>query len=138
MPGGTAPAVDPLDALFERHDEGDLSDVGLVSAIADLKPNAVDAEGDIYGGLAALVVLALADPGELATLSPKELKHDVRSAFHDIELGLKHLPEQDVAALGALVESQGSSLLPIVEAAVEDLSTLAQVHLPKHGFDLFL
>src|SRR4051794_10239141 len=54
---GTAAPVDPLDQSFMEHDLGQLSDVGLVDAIVDLKPHTVDAEGSVYGGVAALVMI---------------------------------------------------------------------------------
>jgi len=120
-----------------EHDLGQLSDVGLVDAIVDLKPHTVDAEGSVYGGVAALVMIEQIETANPTAFSPTELAKDVRVAVHDIERGLHHLPQQDLVELQSLVADEGSILIPVVETAVQELSTLAHIHLPTHAFDLF-
>ena len=123
--------MDVLDQFFKLHDAGTLSDAGLLQAVVDLKPHQLDAEGDLYAGVTALALIAeLALSGEV--LSPKELRHDVKEALHDIQSGLQHLPPEDLAGLQNLL-IHDAPYVQLLSAAVEDLAETAHVHAPSHG-----
>jgi len=123
--------LDILDQFFKLHDAGTLSDEGLLQAIIDIKPNQLDAEGDLYAGITALALIAqMALSGEV--LSPKELKHDVKEALRDVQSGVQHLPPEDIAGLQNLLV-ENAPYIQVLGAAVQDLAETAHVHVPSHG-----
>jgi hypothetical protein len=122
-------AVDALDALFEAHDEtGD--DLALLEGVLDLKPNQLDAEGQFYAGVTALAFLVLAG----SELSDKELQKDFREALHDVNSGLKHLPDEELIQLSDLLQIN-TVFLPFADAALESIAEVTKVHVP-HQIDL--
>src|SRR5215204_934171 len=122
-------SVDALDALFQAHDENG-NDLALLEGVLDLKPNQLDAEGQFYAGVTALAFLVVAG----SELSDKELRHDFREALHDINSGLKHLPDEELIQLSELLQTN-TVFLPFADAALESIAEVTKVHVP-HQIDL--
>jgi len=84
--GGTN-ALDSLDALFLIHDTtGD--DFALAAGIATMDTSQLDAEGQLYAGIALLAMIEqLAVDGQLDQVDPSLVTFGLNVAYQDIQSG---------------------------------------------------
>jgi hypothetical protein len=117
------------------------ADYQLLQGIEQLNGQALrDPEASLYAGGAELATIALLELNPVGIdLTPKELKHAVKDAVHNIESGLKHLN-------GELQQVQGfvadvSTALDAIHLQPSAILQAADIHLPKlhhHTVDLLV
>ncbi|WP_243367635.1 hypothetical protein [Microvirga solisilvae] len=143
-PGETASfavkPVDPLDALFRRHDRAVLAadtpleqaqaDLKLIKGIMGLAPNAVTGEGDLYAGAAILAMIGriVVDDRRPDVLAKIDLPKTIETAAKLIEQGSLQPEPQERAALVAWLQQTSAALAesesPIADLAAEKILAL--------------
>ena len=105
--------VDSLDALFQQHDQGVISDHELLTNMVNLSDSQLTTGGDteaaLYAGFAELTMIGkLVAEGD--HLSFRELIHDVSDAYHNIQIGLAGLTPAETSSLEHWLAQTGGTL----------------------------
>jgi hypothetical protein len=123
IPNFTVQPTDPLDGLFQQHDEAyydpsatpeDLAtaDLALIQGILALPDDAVTGEGDLYAGAAVLALIyqigIVNEQPQL--LTQLDLPDVVQQAASLIEQGRIEPDAQEIAAIVPWIESTGRAL----------------------------
>jgi hypothetical protein len=161
----TPVGVDALDLLFFSHDVASgqatalinpfdpstvplslaaqaQADYQLLQGIEQLNGQALrDPEASLYAGGAELATIALLELNPVGVdLTPKELKHALKDAVHNIESGLKHLDASELQQVQGFV-ADVSTALDAIHLQPSAILQAADIHLPKlhhHTVDLLV
>lgn len=129
-PDFTVEPVDALDALFKAHDQVYYqttdpltlaqADLVLIAGIAALDEDDLDAEGQLYAGLATLTMLhqILVTHGRPEVLAGQDVREITESALDQIEDGGVDPEPNEVMGLFAWVGSAASALRTVDNALI--------------------